>query len=77
MEVALTKLSQGNKAKLVRFTGGEQFQSKVRALGFREGKTIRVVATQPLRGPLVIALDGRHFTIGRGMCARIFVEVGE
>lgn len=75
MEISLTSLHGGEKAKILRFTGGQHFQSKIRTMGLREGEIIKVVAIQPFMGPMVLEVDGMHFTIGRGMCERIFVEV--
>jgi Fe2+ transport system protein FeoA len=43
-------------------------------MGIREGKEVRMVAHQPLMGPVVISIDGRETTIGRSMAHRILVR---
>lgn len=70
----LSQLIEGTEARIVRLAGGIGFQRNLRARGIREGKIIKIVAKHPLRGPLVISIDGRETTIGRGMAGKIFVE---
>jgi len=45
-------------------------------MGIREGKTLKVVACYPFSGPLVVEVDGREITLGRGIAQRIMVSVG-
>jgi len=47
----------------------------LRTRGIREGKAIEVITAHPLQGPIVIRIDGRETTIGRGMAGKIFVNV--
>jgi ferrous iron transport protein A len=75
MEIPLTNLKQGQKAKIVRLEGGRGFQRNVRSRGIREGKTLEVVTRHPLGGPIVIEIDGRETALGRGMAKKIIVEV--
>lgn len=42
-------------------------------MGVKEGKTVRIVARHPFAGPLVVEVDGKQITIGRGMAQRITV----
>lgn len=74
MELALTALSRGKEGKIVRLEGGHGFQRKLRVMGIREGKLVKVLTVQPFRGPLVIEIEGRRTTLGRGMAQRIWVE---
>jgi len=77
MEIPITNLKKGQCAIITRLVGGHHFQSKIRTMGIREGKSISVIATQPFGGPVILDLNGRQITIGRGMCGRIFVEAVE
>lgn len=77
MEIPITNLKKGQIAIIRKLAGGQHFQSKIRTMGIREGKSISVVATQPFGGPMILDLNGRQITIGRGMCGRIFVEAAE
>lgn len=75
MDIPLTKLREGQKARITRLEGGHGFQRNVRTRGIREGKVVEVVTRHPIGGPIVIEIDGRETAIGRGMARRIFVEV--
>jgi len=75
MDIPLTQLREGQKARITRLEGGHGFQRNVRTRGIREGKVVEVVTRHPIGGPIVIEIDGRETAIGRGMARRIFVEV--
>ena len=75
MEIPLTHLKAGQKAKILRLEGGPGFQRNIRSRGLREGKVLEVVTKHPIGGPIVIEIDGRETAIGRGMAMRIIVEV--
>lgn len=75
MELPLTQLREGQKGKITRLIGGQGFQRNIRSRGIREGKILEIVTRHPLRGPIVIEIDGRETAIGRGMAERIIIEV--
>ena len=75
MENTLVKLKEGQEARILRLDGGMTFQHKLRTLGIREGKTIRIVTKQIFNGPLVVEVDGRNTTMGKGMASKIIIEV--
>lgn len=74
MRKCLTELKDKEKGKIVSLEGGGEFQRKVGALNIRIGKEIEKVASHPFSGPVVIRVDGRRITLGKGMAAKIFVE---
>jgi ferrous iron transport protein A len=75
MDIPLTQLREGQKARITRLDGGFGFQRNIRTRGIREGKVVEVVTRHPIGGPIVIEIDGRETAIGRGMARRIFVKV--
>lgn len=75
--ISLTELGVGKVAIVKRLEGGIGFQRRMASLGIRVGKTIRKITSGPLRGPIVVEVDGARVAIGRGMAAKIFVEVKE
>jgi ferrous iron transport protein A len=75
MEDILTAVKEGKEAVIVRLFGGHRFQIRLRTMGIREGKVIKVVSRHPFGGPLVVEVDGREATIGRGMAGKIIVEM--
>lgn len=77
MTISLANLLPGQKAKVISLNGGGNFQRKLRTMGIREGKVLRVVAMHPVGGPFVVEVEGETLAIGRGMVGRIIVEVLE
>jgi ferrous iron transport protein A len=75
MEKTLLELEPGMHGTLIRFAGTPGFVRKLRTIGIREGKTLTVVTRHPLGGPVVIEVDGREVTLGRGMAVRVIVDV--
>jgi ferrous iron transport protein A len=74
MSESLARLSITKKAKIISLAGGIGFQNKLRNMGIREGKIVRIVTRQPLGGPIVLEINGKTTTIGRGMAQKILVE---
>lgn len=75
MDIPITDIEEGRKAIISGLKGGRGFQIRLRNMGIREGKTVTVVTKHPFNGPLVLEVDGRTTTIGRGMAGRIIVRV--
>ncbi len=75
MEETLLDLEPGVRGTVARFAGTPGFVRKLRTIGIREGKTLVVVARHPLGGPVVVEVDGREVTLGRGMAERVIVDV--
>ena len=73
--IPLYQLRPGDSGTILALKGGEEFQVNLRQRGIREGKTIKVVTTHPIRGPMVLRIDNRETTIGRGMAQKIMVQV--
>ncbi|MBU4365673.1 MAG: ferrous iron transport protein A [Kiritimatiellae bacterium] len=72
-ETTLALLKQGEKATVAALHGGSAFQHRLRSMGLKEGKLLRVVAKHHFAGPLVVEVERRHITIGRGMAQKIVV----
>jgi ferrous iron transport protein A len=77
MDQPLISLETGTSALIIRLEGGHGFQNKMRVIGIREQKTIRLVAKHPFNGPVVVEVDGREITIGRRMAEHIITTVPE
>jgi ferrous iron transport protein A len=70
----LTNLPYNREARIIKFTGGHRLHHKLRVMGIREGRIIKIISKQPLQGPLTIAVNGNQVTLGRGMSEKIIVE---
>lgn len=77
METQLAKVAEGKTAIIKRLDGGHKFQGRLRLMGIQEGKDVKVVTRQLAGGPIVIQVEGRQTTIGRGMAHKIIVETPE
>lgn len=69
----LAQLREGEEARVTALNGGHAFQRRLQSLGLKEGQTICLVAKHPLGGPLVIKLQRRQITMGRGLAQRVVV----
>lgn len=74
MEIPVSALNPQDSATIIRLEGGPQFQTKMRSLGIREGKSIRIVARHPFHGPVVVTVDNHDITVGHHMAGRIIVR---
>ena len=74
MEASLSTLEIGETAKVKYIMGGMGFQSKILSLGIRIGKSIKVLSSQPFRGPIAIEVGGTKIALGRGMAEKIIIE---
>ena len=70
----LSKLKPGKTARIAGLEGGHGFKRNLRIKGIKEGKNIKIIARQPIGGPLVVEVEGMQTVIGRGMAKKIFVE---
>ena len=77
MEISLIDMQIRKKAKIKRLEGGITFQRKLESLNIRIGKIIKMITIQPFRGPVVVEVDDRRVTLGRGIAMKIFVEKAE
>ena len=73
--VDLAQMKNGQRGIVVRLQGGHGFTRHVQALGIIEGKRITKLASHPLKGPILVAVDNLQIAIGYGMSKRIFLEV--
>jgi ferrous iron transport protein A len=73
--ISLSELTNGKKGKIIELNGGLGLRRKLRTIGIREGKYVKLVTSQPIGGPIVIDIDGEQIAIGRGMAQKIMIEV--
>ena len=73
MTQPITSLETGRTAVILCLEGGHLFRERMGALGIREDKKVRLVAKHPFHGPVVVEIDGREITLGRGMAENIIV----
>jgi ferrous iron transport protein A len=74
MTVTLGELRPGQQAVVRALGGGRGMVQRLEALGVRPGKTVRMVSSQFMAGPVTVSIDGREVAMGRGIASRVLVE---
>lgn len=70
------KLSEMNYEEEGRVESIEQdLKNKVAGMGIRVGKNLRMITKHPLKGPVVVEVDGAHTSLALSVADRIIVEV--
>ncbi len=70
------KLSEMNYEEEGRVNSIEQdLKSKVAGMGIRVGKNLKMITKHPLKGPMVIEVDGAHTSLALSVADRIIMEV--
>ena len=72
----LNELKTGQKGIVYSLNGGEQFVSRITAMGFTP-QTPLVIVSGRNRGPLIVYLRDTAVALGRGEAAKITVLVTE
>jgi len=70
------KLSEMNYEEEGRVKSIEQdLKNKVAGMGIRVGKNLKMITKHPLKGPMVIEVDGAHTSLALSVADRIIMEV--
>lgn len=75
MVISVLDLEEGKIAKVIEIQGGYGMQNQLRSIGILEGKDIAVVTHHPFKGPIVVKVDRKMISLGRGLACRIMVEM--
>ncbi len=73
----LLQLKCGHRARVIGFSGGHMLADKLRQLGIVPGVCVRVVRVAPLKGPVLIEVDGRSIALGRQIASQVQVAEDE
>ena len=57
--------------------GGAALRVRLTQYGLFKGDLVRVLRAAPLRGPLLVEVNGREIALGRRVAEKILVEAGE
>ena len=71
----LIDVHRGQHIRVIDFRGGHELDRKLRQLGLLPGDRARVMRHAPFGGPVMIEVNGRTIALGRGVAAKISVEV--
>jgi len=70
----LLDVKSGSWVRIIGYSGGAGFESKLRHLGIIPGDCAKVVRQAPFGGPFLIEVEGRSIALGRGIAMKIEVE---
>ena len=75
MIVSLTNIKTGSKVRVVRIRGGLGIRQRLSCLGIHPGDLIVLQKSGFMRGPVLVNIHGNQVALGRGVAAKILVEV--
>jgi len=52
-------------------------REQIAGMGIREGKRLKMITKQPIKGPVVVTVDRSTTSLGLGLADKIIVEVEE
>ncbi|RKY40561.1 MAG: ferrous iron transport protein A [Candidatus Omnitrophota bacterium] len=52
-------------------------KERIAGMGIRIGKELKMITKQPMKGPVVVLVDGARTSLGVGIADKIKVEVAE
>jgi ferrous iron transport protein A len=73
MEKKLSEMLYGEEGVVISIE--EELKNKVAGMGIRVGKKLKMVTRQPIKGPVVVEVDGANTSLGLGIADKIVVEV--
>jgi ferrous iron transport protein A len=74
-DMRLLETPIGKTVRIVEYKGGKGVGHKLRQLGLTPGKEVSVLRQAPMGGPMMIDIEGRSIALGRGIAARVQVEI--
>jgi ferrous iron transport protein A len=73
--ISLARMQAGQKGKIVRINGGHGLVRRLEALGIIEGKEIKKISEQWMRGPVLLQHGRSQVALGFGMASKVLVEI--
>jgi ferrous iron transport protein A len=71
----LIDVEKGTQVKIASYEGGQAILHKLNQIGIFPGDLARVIRFAPFHGPVLLEVRGMEIALGRGIAARILVEV--
>jgi ferrous iron transport protein A len=75
MMMALDAVGVRKQVRVVAIEGGQNVRSHLSLLGIHIGDWLKVVERAPFRGPVLVEINGSRVAIGRGVAAKVIVDV--
>jgi Fur family ferric uptake transcriptional regulator len=69
----LSMARQGDRIRIMQFSGGPRCQMRLLSMGLRIGDFVEVITSHG-RGQMVVAVDCKRYVIGKGLAQKMLVE---
>ena len=73
MDKKLSEMRYEEKGKIKRIE--ESLRAQIAGMGIREGKEVKMMTKQPIKGPVVVTVGRADTSLGLGLADKIVVEV--
>lgn len=73
--MALDAVGVRKQVRVVAIEGGKNVRSHLSLLGIHIGDWLKVVERAPFRGPVLVEINGTRVAIGRGVAAKVIVDI--
>ena len=73
--MALDSVEVRNQVRVMAIDGGHRVRSHLNTLGIHVGDWLTVVERAPFRGPVLVEINGTRLALGRGVAAKVQVEI--
>lgn len=71
----LLSMRENETAQIVEIQGGQQLETKLKAMGLYKGRNIVKRSPEDSKGPSIVEIMGTSLAVGQGMAAKIIVKV--
>ncbi|MBN2187167.1 MAG: ferrous iron transport protein A [Dehalococcoidia bacterium] len=75
MEKKLSQMKYEESGRIKKID--QSLKARIAGMGIREGKEIKMMTKQPIKGPVVVNVNRANSSIGLGLADKIIVEVDE
>jgi ferrous iron transport protein A len=75
MMMALDSVGVRRQVRVIAIEGGHGVRSHLNTLGIHIGDWLTVVERAPFRGPVLVQINGSRVALGRGIAAKVQVEI--
>jgi len=72
--IPLARMRDGQTGRIAEIQGGQNMQERLRAMGIRQGQTVRKIGGMFLRGPVTVQVEKTQVAIGFGTAAKILIQ---
>ena len=73
--MALDNVDLRRSVRVISLEGGHRVRAHLNTLGIHIGDWLTVVERAPFRGPVLVEVNGSRLALGRGIAAKINVDI--